>query len=202
MMAEQSGWKPPMPNISARSPFDNSARARTVSRIRYWSPFGTSAKARTVSRIWTGKYELEEGCDPHCECEEASEADDGAEEYNSVDKTVTAPSTSKKRTRKKHRHVRTRKSHNEREAEKRAEEKKGGSRLVANATTRVCEGNDRSCLCDGWSGYLRPSVCKQGKWNQRPLQCWNEQFGFWQALQKTEFSHWQITAVYELVDQE
>ena len=134
--------------------------------------------------------------------DEASEADDGVEGYDSVDKTVPAPSTSKKRTRKKHRHVRTRKSHNEQEAEKRAEEKKGGSRLVANAMTRVCEGNDRSCLCDWWSGYLRPSVCKQGKWNQRPLQCWNEQFGFWQALQKTEFSHWQITAVYELVDQE
>ena len=35
-------------------------------------------------------YELEEGCDPHCEREEASKADDGVKEYDSIDKTVTA----------------------------------------------------------------------------------------------------------------
>ena len=42
-----------------------------------------------------------------------------------------------------------------------AEEKKGGSRLVANAMTRVSEGNDRSCLCDAIISIL-PS--NRNKW--------------------------------------
>ena len=58
-------------------------------------------------------------------------------------------------------HGRNRKTNNERESEKKAGEKDGGSRLVANAMTRVCERNDRSCLCDAIISIL-PS--NRNKW--------------------------------------
>ena len=99
-------------------------------------------KANSTIQIWRKARH------PPRERDGASEADDGVEEYVSVDKTVTAPSARKKRTRRKHMHGRSRKSQNERVAMRRANEYEGGSRLVANAMVRVCGENQRSCLCD------------------------------------------------------
>ena len=98
---------------------------------------------------------------PPRERDGASEADDGVEEYVSVDKTVTAPSARKKRTRRKHMHGRSRKSQNERVAMRRANEYEGGSRLVANAMVRVCGENQRSCLCDAIISIL---PCNKNRW--------------------------------------
>ena len=57
--------------------------------------------------------------------------------------------------------MRTRKSHIERDAEKRAEEKKGGSRLVANALSIRVRGTiARVCVMDGAVIYDHPFASK------------------------------------------